>query len=75
VVAKDTKERLDSLLEYTRKNIYGIFEEGTDRQLILTYLLKAMKGAKNEQHIWEIMDNDLLSVIPQKKYQDKKEKC
>lgn len=75
VVAKDTKERLDSLLEYTRKNIYGIFEEGTDRQLILTYLLKAMKGTKNEQHIWEIMDNDLLSIIPQKKYQDKKEKC
>lgn len=73
VVAKDTKQRLDSLLEYTRKNIYGIFEEGTDRQLILTYLLKAMKGAKNEQHIWEIMDNDLLSIIPQKKYQDKKE--
>lgn len=75
VVAKDTKQRLDSLLEYTKKNIYGIFEEGTDRQLILTYLLKAMKGTKNEQHIWEIMDNDLLSIIPQKKYQDKKEKC
>lgn len=73
VVAKDTKERLDSLLEYTRKNIYGIFEEDTDRQLILTYLLKVMKSAKDEQHIWEIMDNDLLSIIPQKKYQDKKE--
>lgn len=68
VVAKDTKQRLDSLLEYTRKNIYGIFEEDTDKQLILTYLLKVMKGAKNEQHIWEIMDNDLLSIIPQKKY-------
>lgn len=75
VVAKDTKQRLDSLLEYTRKNIYGVFEKGTDRQLILTYLLKVMKGAKNEQYIWEIMDNNLLSIIPQKKYQDKKGEC
>ncbi len=73
VVAKDTKQRLDSLLEYTRKNIYGIFEEGTDRQLILTYLLKVMKSEKDEQHVWEIMGDDLLSIIPQKKYQEKKE--
>ena len=73
VVAKDTKERLDSLLEYTRKNIYGIFAEGTDIQLILTYLLKVMKSEKDEQHVWEIMGDDLLSIIPQKKYQEKKE--
>ena len=73
VVAKDTKERLDSLLEYTKKNIYGIFAEGTDIQLILTYLLKVMKSEKDEQHVWEIMGNDLLSIIPKKKYQEKKE--
>ena len=61
------------MLEYTRKNIYGIFAEGTDIQLILTYLLKVMKSEKDEQHVWEIMGDDLLSIIPQKKYQEKKE--
>lgn len=75
MIAKDTKERLDSLLRYTRENIYKIFAEDSDKQMILTYLLKVIRSEKDEQHIWEIMGDDLLQIIPQKKYQSKKEKC
>lgn len=74
-VAKDTKKRLNSLLEYTRNNIYKIFSEASDKKLILTYLLKVMKNVEDEQHIWEIMGEDLLEIIPKKEYEDKKEKA
>lgn len=72
-IAKDTKERLDSLLRYTRENIYKIFGEDSDKQTILTYLLKVIGNEKDEQHIWEIMGDDLLEIIPTKEISMKKE--
>lgn len=74
-ITKDTKERLDSLLRYTRENIYNIFGEDSDKQMILTYLLKTMGSEKDEQHIWEIMDDDLMEIIPKKNYEDKGDKA
>ena len=75
VIAKDTKERLDALLSYTRENIYKIFGEDSDKKIILTYLLKVIGSETDEQHIWEIMGGDLLEIIPQKNYEDKGDKA
>lgn len=63
-IARDTKERLDSLMENTKNKIYSLFEPYEDKKIILTYLLKA---AKNEEAIvWMIMGDDLLKIIPKK---------
>lgn len=65
IIAKETKERLDSLLEYTRKQIYGLFNGDEDKKIILGYMLKAV-SSEEVCYIWQIMDEDLLEVIPKK---------
>lgn len=68
-IAKETKEKLDGLLEQVKKNIYGLFEEGCDKKIILTYLLSILKG-DDVQFVWMIMDDDLLEIIPEKQYKE-----
>ena len=63
MIAKETKERLDSLLEHTRKQIYVLFDN--DKKMILNYMLKAVHSDE-VRYIWQIMDEDLLEVIPKK---------
>lgn len=63
-IAKETKERLDALLEYTRKQIYALFSD-VDKAVILTYMLEALQSDEI-QYVWQIMDEDLLGVIPKK---------
>ena len=65
VIAKETRERLDSLLEYIRKQIYGLFDSDKDKKLILNYMLKAVHSDE-VRYIWQIMDEDLLEIIPKK---------
>lgn len=65
LIAKDTKERMDSLIEYTRNSIYSLFEPEYDKKVILTYLLKAVKS-EDVKFVWMIMNDDLLEIIPAK---------
>lgn len=65
MIAKETKERLDSLLEYIRKQIYELFGNEEDKKVILNYMLKAVHSDE-VRYIWQIMDVDLLEVIPKK---------
>lgn len=65
LIAKDTKERMDSLIEYTRNSIYSLFEPECDKKVILTYLLKAVKS-EDVKFVWMIMNDDLLEIIPAK---------
>lgn len=71
-IAKETKERLDSLMEYTRKKIYNLFAEDCDKRVILTYLLKVAKG-NDIKFVWMIMGDDLLEIIPEKPYGKKED--
>lgn len=64
-MAKDTKERLDALLGYTRNNVYSLFPKDCDKKVILTYLMETVKEA-DIKFVWMIMDDDILEIIPKK---------
>lgn len=64
-IAKETRERLDSLMDHTREHIYSLFTENCDKRIILTYLLKVAKG-DDVKFVWMIMGDDLLEIIPKK---------
>lgn len=70
MIAKDTKERMDSLIEYTRNSIYSLFELECEKKVILTYLLKAVKS-EDVKFVWMIMNDDLLEIIPAKSNEKK----
>jgi len=65
-MAKETKERLDSLRDHVMNQIETLFDN-TDAQTVFDYMVKAVKD-KDIKYVWEIMDEKILLVIPQKLY-------
>lgn len=73
-IAVNTKSRIDNIKDVTRNNIYTNFtSEGTvNYQSIFNYMVKIL-GDNDAKYVWDVMNDDIFNVIPQKEYKELEE--
>lgn len=69
IIAKETKERLDTLQNHIKEQIEKLCNDSGDEDKALSYLIDLLRRKKiKENFVWDIFEDDVLKRIPEKPY-------